>query len=228
MRQSRTIISLSAVLLLGACGTLMEGQGQEIRLVTPGATEAECALDNGVRYVVTTGETVTIMRTSKDLVAECYASGNRYKKVVFERMLNGWAAGNVVTGVLPGLAYDHISGGLYGYPDTLSIDFTHVGPHGFDLPEYHNKDAPSPYSQPMELYGAREPATGKDNGASLPYELKKRDPASMSNNPFADINPAPAPVIGVNAAPVSNAPSIPTGSNAEELTRSANPSVFKK
>lgn len=216
--------------MLGACGTVMEGQAQDVRLVTPGATEARCSLDNGVRYQATTGDTVTIMRTPHDLVAECYASGNRYKKVVFERTLNGWSAGNVVTGVVPGLAYDHISGGLYDYPDTLSVDFTNVPQRGFDLPDYHNKDAPNPYTQPGEVYGAGTPRLETDNRERPRHELKKLDTTNRSSNPFAPVHPAPAGggVTGAAPSAAPSASSVPTGSNAEELTRSANPSVFKK
>ncbi len=236
MRHSYRYLILPLTLMLGACGTIAEGQMQKVTLLTPGATEAECTLDNGVRYKVRTGETIEIMRTQHDLVADCFAIGNRHKQVIFERGINGWTAANVANAVVPGVAYDAASGGLYEYADTLTVDFIGVPTRGFELPDYHNKDAPNPYKQSIEEYSPSTPRIEEDS-TYLKRGVEKRG-AGAGSNPFAtngsmgggtpDMMPMPtgsAPT----AAPTAAAPApILKGGSADELTRSMNPTVFNR
>lgn len=232
MRHIRIPLSLIAVLTLCACGTMMEGQTQKVQVITPGASESECILDNGVRVIAQGGETVTIQRNGNKMVVECYASGDRYRKIVLPPDMNAWSAGNVVTGIVPGMAYDHLAGGLYTYPDRIEIDFVGTPTRGYETPGYMNKDAPNPYAQAIEPYGAAEAKLPSD-GSYLKRGLEKAGP-TMGGNPFEGLRPSssnaarnasPAPVI---AAP-SAAPASATGMNVtEQLTRSMNPSVFQR
>ncbi len=232
MRLSKFIPVLSVVLALAGCSSIIDGATQTVRIDTPGATEAECHLTNGVKYRVVSGETARIQRTHRDLVIDCYASGNRHKQVIIPSALNEWGLANVSNAVVPGVTYDHYAGGLYAYPPVITIDFVGIPTRGFETPAYHNKDAPNPYKQSIESYGASVPKLPADAGYEPPV-LKKRD-NNLNSNPFSTPAPeagssvTPMPAAGSDAAVPAMTPTKPniSGSNAEELTRSANPSVF--
>jgi hypothetical protein len=218
----RTLI-LSAALALGACGTIAEGQTQDVTLRTPGATEAKCTLDNGLRYPISTGETIQIMRSFHAMEVDCYAIGNRHKKITIPSGPNSWSAGNVANGVVPGTAYDAASMGLYTYPEIITVDFRGDLTKGFELPDYHNRDAQNPYDQSVEDMGPNY-VKGPDGINYLPRGVEKRD-IGASSNPFSK-NGLSGSAGDSSQTPVP--PVVPSGKNAEELNRSANPAVFNK
>lgn len=238
MRLLKIFPALSALLLVSACASIIDGPTQPVRIDTPGATEAECFLVNGVKYRAVTGETLKIMRSHRDLVVDCYASGDRHKQIVVESSFNGWGAANVTNGVIPGGTYDHYSGGLYTYPEIITIDFVGIPTRGFETPAYHNKDAPNPYKQAIEGYGAGSPAIPEDS-EYLRRGLEKRS-TSVNSNPFSSsasalpgadsASPAVTPMPATAGSAPAMTPSKPnlSGANAEQLTRSANPTVFNK
>ena len=238
MKNFKLLFALYLATLLPACGSVMEGATQTVLLQTPGAEEVECTMDNGRRYIARSGQTLEIMKSRNDLVMDCYAAGNRHKKIVVESETSDWAAGNVVTGVVPGVAYDHFSGGLYKYPDVIVVDFVGMPTTGFGLPDYHYKDAPNPYNQSIEDYGPSTPRVVRDS-TYMKRGLEKRD-VGADSNPFAV-----APSTTTAVAPVAASKTVPamtptkesgeaaikptlSGNTAEALTRSANPSVFSK
>lgn len=230
MRAFKFASVLSAVVLLAGCASIIDGPTQNVRIETPGATEAECTLTNGVKYRAVSGETLRIMRSHRDLVVDCYASGNRRQQVVVQSTFNAWGAANVTNGAVPGGTYDHLSGGLYIYPDVITVDFVGIPTRGFETPDYMNKDLPNPYKQSIESYGVSTPAIPEDS-EYLRRGLKKRD-ADLSTNPFAtgggaDMSEMPAPATADVPAMTPSKPNL-SGSSAEELTRSANPDVFDK
>lgn len=238
MRHVLRILTLSTALALGACGTMAEGQTQDVTLHTPGASEARCILDNGLRYPIHTGETIQIMRSFHAIEVECYALGNRYKKVTVSAGPNPWSAANVANGVVPGTAYDAASMGLYTYPDIITVDFTGMPMQGYETPNYHNKDAPNPYDAPIEDMGPNTVRGPAGSNEYMKRGVEKRD-MLLNNNPFTHLggNASSAPATSAPAATDVNAgvpamtPSLPnagalSGKTAEELTRSANPTVF--
>ncbi len=232
MRFSKILPLLSVAMLLPACGTVISGATQEITLATPGAYNAECTLDNGNHYRMRTGETRKITRTYKPLEVDCYATGNRHIARTIGSGFNEWSLANVSNGVAPGGTYDAVAGGLFEYPDVITIDFVGVAERGFELPEYHNKDNPNPYEQAIEDYGPRTTRIPNDS-TYLKRGAAKRD-AAADSNPFNHTRGASsgASGSGVTPMPSASSPSSSTvqpslsGSNAEELTRSMNPGVF--
>jgi len=231
MRLFKIILIVSATLSLGACATYVDGQTQKVTLHTPGASMAKCTFDNGLKYPVRTGDNVNIMRSKNDLVVDCYALGNRRKTIIVKSLINEWTSANIINGAVPGIAYDGLSKGLWAYPDIIEVDFTDmvVAGSGFELPDYHNKDAPNPYDQSIEDFGPSVARTEKDS-SFLKRGLEKRD-ASVNSNPFTAMG-SPAPITDSSpaaAAAVAPAPLVrPVGGTAEELTRSANPAVFNR
>ena len=133
----RFLLTLSA-LSLGACGSMIDHQSQEITVRTPGAENAKCDLYNqDIKYSAWTDQTIEIMKSPNDLVVSCMAAGNREKTVLVQRGINGWTIFNVANGFVPGVAYDHFSRGLYSYPHEIEVSF--VG------------EAVKPYPEPSHL-----------------------------------------------------------------------------
>jgi len=235
MRFAKYLMMISGAVALVSCATIIDGQTQMVTINTPGASESKCYANNGLRYPFYGGQTVEIQRSRNDLVIECYGSGNRYKKKIVESTLNDWTVANVSNGVVPGTAYDVNSGAFWGYPAVIDVDFVGVPTKGFEMPEYHNKDLPSPYDQAVENMGPSTPRVESDRDY-VPRKLEKRDASSMGSNPFSSFEsnnnaaaPEVTPMPGASASPAPAAPvPAPKGMTADELTRSMNPHVFNQ
>ncbi len=247
MQKLKTMFVLSLAALLPACGAVMETASQEVRLDTPGAYEAECTLNNGIRYIGRTGQTLNIQKSRLPLNVECYAAGNRYKQVIVESVDSNWALGNIATAGV-GFAYDHYSGAMYKYPDVITVDFVGVPTEGFELPDYHLKDAPNPYKQSIEDFSPSTPKAPTSEKTYLRRGTEKRE-GGKDMNPFATPDvaaamenvPAMTPTAeGTTAkttsttttttttttAPAANGAPPVWGKDAESLNRAMNPKVF--
>lgn len=237
MRLSSFLL-ISGTCLLSACATVLDGPTQDVTILTPGASEAHCIVDNGLRYKFVGGETQAINRSYKPLTIDCYGSGNRHIRKVIGSDVNDTAAVNVSNAIVPGVAYDALGGGLYTYPDVITIDFVGTPTNGFELPDYHNKDLPNPYMQSTEDMGPGTPLlSGEGKRTSDGIE---RIENRATSNPFAGLGkdaPADSASVSEPAAaaptPIMPAPAIvappaasTSGMTADELTRSMNPSVF--
>lgn len=234
MRNPNILIVFVSLLLLSACGTIIKGQTQDVTLRTPGVTNAECVLNNGVRYTITTDETIQIMRSGQDINLDCYAPGNRHRTATVESGFNNWSTANITNAIVPGMTYDHLAKGLYEYPPTIIVDFTGIPAIGFETPDYHNKDVPNPYTQVIEDYGPSTPRIENDS-AYMRRGVKKID--ETNSNPFSTSTQTTSLPTGNNGvesrgnvpatpAPVTPMPAL-KGGTAESLTRSANPAVFQ-
>lgn len=244
MNISKILFALPLLATLSGCASAVSGATQRVTIVTPGSTSSRCILENGVRYKADSGVPIEIMRSEKDLVVDCYGTDNRNRKIIVESKVNGWTAGNVALGGVP-VVYDHFSKGMYEYPDVITVDFVGLGAHGYELPQYHDKDMPNPYDTAIEPYTPSTPRLPQDSGY-LKRGLEKRSHV-MDSNPFMDraasgsgtgfVGPdgdsvTPMPMssssgsMGGSAQPAS-APVL-KGSTAEELTRSMNPTVFNQ
>lgn len=239
MRLLKILPAFAVVLIASGCASVLDGPTQPLRIDTPGAAESECHLTNGIKYRVRGGETTRIQRSHRDLVIDCYGSGDRFQQVVVPSALNEWGVANVTNAVIPGATYDHLSGALYAYPVAITVDFTGMPIRGFETPAYHNVDGPSPYAQPIENYTPTTPALASD-GDYTPRGVQKRD-VRVNSNPFSNASgggttatisaPSASPTSGATgsapvASPSASTDGVPSGRNAEELTRSANPNVF--
>lgn len=174
----RSFFSISALVLLSGCAAVVEGQTQMITVKTPGAPYAECRLDNGtVIYRVQSGQTVEVTRNDKDMKVSCLASGNREKEVLVKWAFSDWSAGNVATGIVPGVVYDHFSKAMYVYPDVITVNFTGMPPVSHNQPGYQSADAPKPSYQKIEGYQPTVPQVESDKYEVSPV-LRKRDPST--------------------------------------------------
>ena len=80
------------------------------------------------------------MRQPHDLSVRCQAEGNRNVAAVFSLKANRWAMLDALTGVAPGVAYDHFARGLYDYPGTIVVDFRDESLSSYDLPDYNSPE----------------------------------------------------------------------------------------
>lgn len=230
MRSFKFSAVLAAIVFLTGCASALDGPTQNIVIETPGAQESECMLTNGIKYRVKGGDITRIQRSHRDLVIDCYASGNRHQQRVIPSALNEWGLANVTNAVVPGTTYDHFSGGLYAYPPKITVDFVGTPTRGFETPSYQNKDAPNPYLQSIEGYGPSSIQVPSDSEYTRRGVQKRNSYESV--NPFSTGSAAgmarsgTATTTTTTTTTVKTTPVIPSGGTADQLTRSANPSVF--
>ncbi len=116
-----------ASLSLAGCGTIVNGGSQTVDVVVKGSPSAFCDFSTSTaRNTGTFPNKVTLERSRETLIAECRGEQNLYKKFKIEPIAQTReaAGGNVANGTTVfGLSYDMLSGGAWGYPDPLIVDF---------------------------------------------------------------------------------------------------------
>lgn len=122
-------IALAALLtaMLGGCASLVN-QGQESISVTTRDADgaqvehAHCVLSStrGVWTIDTPGS-VTVDRGDQDLAIDCTRPGHFDGSVTAISRANTEMFGNVILGVIPGMAYDYNSGAGLSYPDSVTV-----------------------------------------------------------------------------------------------------------
>lgn len=189
-RLSALVISLG---VLAGCASTIEGQQQTVRLLTPGAENAECVFHNrDMQFTLRTGENRVINKSDRDLTADCRAPGNRQRSVVVSPQLEPMTLGNAATGVVPGVAYDHLAKGMYVYPETITVDFSGIPASAYPLPDYMRPEVRNVYHGEIERYG--------NDNYRLPGEYpvpamiqKRTDGNGITGNPFEGGQTTPTP-----------------------------------
>ncbi|HEY8963295.1 MAG TPA: hypothetical protein VIN59_02405 [Alphaproteobacteria bacterium] len=127
MRANAFVLGSVAILSLGlsACGTIMDGGSQTVDVVVKGSPSAFCEFSTSVfKNAATFPNKMIVERSRENLVAECRGEQNKYIKFEIPSVLTAsGTVGNVATGVVPGVAYDAASGGMWAYPDPIIVDF---------------------------------------------------------------------------------------------------------
>lgn len=192
----RLSVVLASVLVLSACASALDSSFQEITLKTPGTDQALCTFENRVMaWQAYSNQTITVQRNKEDLKVFCRAPGNREARVIIDRDLNPWALADIVTGIVPGVTYDHFSGALYDYPDVITIDFASQPIRAMEAPQYDHADAPKVSAQGIENY---DPAVAKKDGdkyyvRALPRKMSITEIYGRSHPLGADgVAPPPA------------------------------------
>ena len=118
---------------------------QEVSFETPGARDSMCVVDTGeLTYKVYPPETTILMKTSDELVVECFADGNRHRKMVVHPVLSNNTLLNLGNGFIPGFVVDEHTRSNYIYPDIVAVDFTHIPFKKAEQPVYaQNPAAPN-------------------------------------------------------------------------------------
>jgi hypothetical protein len=110
------ITLLTALPLLAGCATVMNGPHQPINVQTvpPGA---ECSVD---RYRFLAPGVVVISRDNAPaLTITCDMAGYKTAKATVRSRMSSWFFGNIVTGVLPGMIVDGLTGGANIYEPNI-------------------------------------------------------------------------------------------------------------
>lgn len=180
-------LALLTTTALGACGTVVDGGSQTVDVVVKGSPSAYCTFTTSkFRNSATFPNKLTIERSKENLHADCQGEQNR--KVVFDvppRMTANGSLGNIVYGVLPGMAYDSATGGMWEYPNPLVVDFREIG-SGASVDWPDNKadadlnadtkgNAPIPAPQPLHM----QPVMDEDLNPAAPV-IKAPAPVSLA------------------------------------------------
>jgi hypothetical protein len=139
-------------LLLGGCATIIEGSSQQI-LVSTDPSGAECGLyREGVRIgtISSTPGSVLIKKTKQDIAMLCIKPGYEKASLVNRADVAGWAAGNILFGLLGGgigIIVDAASGSGNKYDGAVKIALTPAAP---DVsPEF--SALPATYDMPVAV-----------------------------------------------------------------------------
>lgn len=132
MRASRLLLSVAVVTGFGmsACASVAQTSGtQTVNVQVAGATSATCTFKNDT--VSEKGQfpgKLTLARSRNDVQADCTGDNNRHVAFVVPASISPAGPMNGVTNsVLPATAYDAATGGVYAYPDPLTVDFRDIG-----------------------------------------------------------------------------------------------------
>ncbi len=169
---------LCLLLIPGGCAYLTDTANQDVTLLTPGAKNAKCYVYvERVKYKFNPPETVNIFNSKEDLEIDCLAPGNRRKKISVPATIAKSTTGNVVTGVVPGAAWDYLSGAMFRYPDIIEVDFTGVPVTPEALPAQNNPDIVQPEAYYLEEFSPSRPRMNDDRYIPPP-ELRRRETSS--------------------------------------------------
>lgn len=122
-------IAAAAALALSGCATVMNDTTQPMKLETRRAdgtlvTGARCQLTNDYgTTVATSGGTVPVRRSSKDLDIVCTDPANPNAVGRAISRANAGLAGNIIIGGGIGALIDHTKGTAYTYPTWVQLTF---------------------------------------------------------------------------------------------------------
>lgn len=176
---------ISSLAILAACAYAVDREYQAVTIRTTGASGAVCDVwAANVRYKYYPPQTRNLKNDKEDLVIKCYAPGNRYREVIIQPRISGKTYRNVLNGLAPGVAVDYASGAMFGYPDTIDIDFTHM-PYGTMPPPAHNNtDIMDPDNYYLEEFTPGEPRMNSDRFRKE-YPLQRRTAPGSSQDEYS-------------------------------------------
>lgn len=183
----KKIALLLPLAVLGACANVVDGQIQDIKFVTPGATNAKCDVyADGVRHRVSPPQSLSISKSKKDLVVDCKAPGNRRKVVYIASDIEtstAWNAANAGVGAV----WDYASASMFKYPDIIEVNFTDTPVQPEPPPAQNAPDIKQPEEYDNEEFLPGAPRLNEDKYAP-PVEILRRQGASQSMSGGARYN----------------------------------------
>ncbi len=217
----KRFLSLFACIGLTACSTTMEGTLQKVQIETPGAHGAVCEVwVNNFHLRARPPQAIQVSRGDHKMEIHCLAPGNREKSITVEPHVLESAFLNIGTGLVPGMTYDYLSGGMFMFPEVVEVDFSDVEVKPMPPPAHHNPDMP-----PVPRYGLEEfrpswPALDSDQNRPS-YTLQKKEfPVDDEEGGAGSEMSSGAPAETQSTEPVASE------SEADALTKQHNPEVF--
>lgn len=205
----------AAALLLSSCATALESPAQDLRIDIVGTGEALCDVTQpGRRYRAYAPGTIRVMKSKDPMNVKCVAPGNRELDITLTPEMSNMMFANVVTGVVPGVTWDYLTGASHQYPDLVVMDFTAMPPQPFPLPDYQLVLERNPSIAGMEQFRPGKSALIGDVGQASPQLTIREDMMATDSMFVEDSAPAPAS---------TSAPAAPAGrSNGQQF----NPDIF--
>jgi hypothetical protein len=125
-------LGASAMLALGGCASIVDGQTQSLSVKTQDAASREvvgarCTLSNDKgSWFLTTPGSVGVHRSYKDLAVSCQAPEQPAGKAVVKSATKGMAFGNLLVGGIVGAGVDVATGAAYDYPQLVTVTMGQV------------------------------------------------------------------------------------------------------
>ena len=110
-------------LMLGACATIIEGNDQTVSVITY-PPDARCELirdGNAVAFVNPTPGTVSLEKSSADIIVRCAKDGHFDGLATLSSSLQGMTFGNLLFGGIIGVAVDASSGAMHEYQASVTV-----------------------------------------------------------------------------------------------------------
>ena len=127
-----------AAISLSGCSTVFNGSNQLVKFDTGDVSGASCNATGGSDFSVDeqfiTPAEVRVPRSKKTLKVECSKAGYQTANQNVVGRIEGTTAGNLLIGGPLGVGVDALSGAIYKYPDTISLQMAKNGePHNEPL-----------------------------------------------------------------------------------------------
>lgn len=124
MKIARFITLAGAIVVSGACASIMHGTNQDVG-ISSSPTNARVTVDNAPL-----GNTPIVAKLSRgdNHIVKIELDGYAPFEATLTKKVSGWVWGNIVFGGLIGLAVDAITGGLYNLtPEQIAAQLSRQG-----------------------------------------------------------------------------------------------------
>ncbi len=173
---TKKISALFAILVLSGCGSIYNGTTQKMTILTPGAENSECALENDIiKSHAHPPQTIKVKRNRLPLTIICTAPGNRVKSTILAPKITKAGAYNAITFSIPGAIYDDHSGALYEYPEVVEIDFNNVPAISSPKPKYENPVIKKDSTTNMEYMGPTTQILPNEKTDNIKREIAEKE-----------------------------------------------------
>jgi len=127
----KLLVAVAASISLSACSTIVNGSNQLVKFDTGEVQGASCVATGGssdsVNESFVTPAEVKIPRSKKILIVTCDKPGYQTGEERLAGQVEGSTGGNILLGGPLGVGVDALTGAIYKYPDTISVEMLELG-----------------------------------------------------------------------------------------------------
>jgi hypothetical protein len=158
----RSLLLIFSVFSLGACAYAIDKSIQDVKVVTPGARGSVCRVYvDGLRYDAYPPQTISVSKSSKEMIVDCLAPGNRRKEIVIKPQIAKTFYANAANAFI-GAPVDAMSGAMYEYPTIIEVNFVNTPVRDEDPPAQNASDIKQPEEYRIEQFGPITPILNDD------------------------------------------------------------------
>lgn len=172
---------LAALLLSGACASVIEGSSDPVKVAASPASDPTCVLRNARgAWNTRAADSVRVKRSRSDLSVSCIdAVQGTSGDATLASDIEPWAFGNILLGGIVGLVVDWSTGAAYTYPSEVPVAMRGAS---VPVPEEVRQAPIAPPVAPAAPMAVPAPAP-----VSTPAPVKVQVPASVAPNNTVDI-----------------------------------------